>query len=105
MAFSCGEKSSSIEVMTEDEMINFLIDLHLAEANVQDLRLKVDSAEVVFATVERLLYKQHGTTDSMFINSYQYYLERPEQLEIIYTAVIDSLSLRQVLLREGADDE
>ncbi len=105
MASSCGKKSASDGVMSEDEMVNFLIDLHIAEANVQDLRLNTDSAQVVFSMVEKLLYKQHGTTDSIFINSYQYYLERPEQLEIIYAAVIDSLSLKQVLMRESAYDE
>jgi len=105
MATGCSKEPASVSVMSEDEMINFLIDLHTAEANVQDLRLKADSAKVVFSAVEKLLYKDHAITDSVFIKSYQYYLEHPKQLEVIYAAVIDSLSLQQVLLREGTENE
>ena len=88
--------------MGKEQMVDFLIDVHLAEAGVQDLRLKKDSAAVVFAAQEKLLFKKHGITDSLYITSYNFYIEHPADLEEIYAAVIDSLSLRQVLLRESA---
>ena len=100
VVLSCSQSSSPDGVMDESAMINYLIDLHLAEAAVQDLRLKKDSAEIVFAAQEKLLLKTHHITDSMFVKSYTYYLERPEEFEAIYSAIVDSLSLRQVLLRE-----
>ena len=89
--------------MTEHDMINYLIDLHIAEAAVQNLRLKVDSAKVVFAAKEKLLLKHHHITDSVFINSYNYYLQNPVKLEEIYGAVVDSISLRQSLLAKPDD--
>jgi len=88
-------------VMSEEEMINYLIDLHLSEAAVQNLRLKSDSARVVFAVREKYILKKHQLTDSVFLKSYSYYLKHSEKLEEIYGAVVDSISLRQSLLKEA----
>ena len=104
MVIGCSSDQASIKVMSEPQMVDFLIDLHLAEGGIQDLRLKKDSAAVVFAAQEKLLFKRHDITDSVFIKSYNYYLEHPGQLEKIYSAVIDSLSLRQVLLKESGEE-
>lgn len=101
MAISCGQDRAKSTLMSKEQMVDFLIDLHLSEATVQDMRLKADSANVLFSIQERLLYRQHNVSDSLFIKSYQYYLEQPVQMEEIYAAIIDSLSLRQVLLRES----
>ena len=103
MAISCGSEKRNSAALSQEQMVDFLIDLHLSEATVQDLRLKPDSAIALFKVQEKLLYKQHGITDSMFINSFQYYLEQPVLMEEIYAAIIDSLSLRQVLLRESTE--
>ena len=103
MVVGCSSKSEEVGIMNEPEMVEFLIDLHLSEAAVQDIRLKPDSTEVVFAAREKYLLKKHNITDSIFIKSYSYYLEHPDILEEIYTAVIDSLSLRQVLVRESEE--
>lgn len=104
MVIACSSNSGKGDIMDQQQMVDFLIDLHLSEAGVQDLRLKKDSAAVVFAAQEKLLYKKHQISDTLFINSYGYYIENPELLEEIYTAVIDSLSLRQVLLRESGGE-
>lgn len=100
MAIACGGERIPDTVIAEEEMVNILIDLHLAEAQVQDLRLKPDSAKKVMKIQEKLLYKKYEISDSLFIRSYNYYIEHPEKLEEVYTALIDTLSLRQVLLKE-----
>ena len=101
VAVSCSSDRPSNSLMDEHDMINYLIDLHLAEAAVQNLRLKGDSAKIVFAAKEKYLLKEHHITDSIFINSYNYYLEHPIKLEEIYSAVVDSISLRQSLLNNA----
>ena len=55
VAVSCSSDRPSNSLMDEHDMINYLIDLHLAEAAVQNLRLKGDSAKVVFAAKEKYL--------------------------------------------------
>ena len=101
VAVSCLSDGPSKSLMDEEEMINSLIDLHLAEASVQNLRLSGDSSRIVFAAREKQLLKDHHITDSVFINSYNYYLDHPIKLEEIYGAVVDSISLRQSLLNEA----
>jgi hypothetical protein len=104
VATSCGSDKPPKQVLGEGEMISFLIDLHIAEAAVQNLRLKVDSSKVVFEVENRYLLQKHNITDSVFLNSYNYYLAHPKQLEIIYSAVVDSISLRQSLLNKPNND-
>jgi hypothetical protein len=100
VAISCSSDRPPKYIMNEQDMINYLIDLHIAEAAVQNLRLKTDSAKIVFAAKEKHLLKEHNVTDSIFINSYNYYLDHPLKLEDIYAAVVDSISLKQSLLKE-----
>ncbi len=101
LAPACKSEAPPEWVMSEEQMINYLIDLHLSEAAVQNLRLKSDSARVVFAVQEKYLLKKHNLTDSVFLKSYGYYLDHSEKLEEIYGAVVDSISLRQSLLKEA----
>ncbi len=81
--------------MNEPEMVSYLIELHIAEAQVQNLRLKKDSSEAVFKIYEKYLLAKNGLSDSLFISSYNYYLQEPEILERIYETVVDSISVRK----------
>ncbi len=99
LAMACHHNDLPEDIMPPEQMISYLVDLHLAEASVQNLRLKRDSAKVIFAAREKYLLKEHQITDSLFIKSYNYYLRHPDKLEEIYGAVVDSLSLRESLLK------
>ena len=94
-AMACDKSSEQGEIMPANTMINYLIDLHLVEAQVQNLRLKKDSADYIFNVYEKHLLEKNELTDSLFIRSYNYYLQNPDQLEIIYEAVVDSISVHK----------
>ncbi len=94
-AFGCGANREKQELMSHEDMVSYLIDLHLAEAEVQNLRLKKDSSEAVFAIYEKHLQDEHGITDTLFVQSYNYYLAHPDELEQIYEAIVDSISVRK----------
>jgi len=98
---ACSDSHTPNSIMAKDEMVNYLIDLHMAEAAMQNLRLESDSAKFVFSVQEKFMLQRHNITDSVFITSYSYYLEHPLALEDIYSAVVDSISLRQSLLNEA----
>lgn len=76
-------------------MVNYLIELHIAEAQVQNLRIKKDSSMYVFNIYEKHLLEKYQLNDSLFIRSYNHYLQNPEVLEKIYEAVVDSISVRK----------
>jgi len=87
--------------LSEKEMVTFLIDLHITQSKVQNLRLSNDSAEVLFMILEKDLMEQYAIRDTVFYESYSWYLDRPELMHTIYTSVVDTLTLRQSLLRTG----
>ena len=96
---SCGGSEKPEQLLDREQMVAYLIDLHLTEAAITNIREKPDSAKYLFRIFEEDLQKQHNITDTAFVASYNYYLQNPDELQIIYTAVVDSLSLRQSLDR------
>ena len=84
-------------LLGKDEMINVLLDLHIAEAEIVSLRVKRDSSEIYFREAEKVIFEKFGIPDSIFKESYEFYLENPEFLEEVYSAVVDSLSLKEKL--------
>ena len=87
--------------LSEKEMVTFLIDLHIIQSKVQNLRLSNDSAEVLFMILEKDLMEQYAIRDTVFYESYSWYLAHPEIMHEVYTAVVDTLSLRESLARRG----
>lgn len=99
MGFSCVNKPAPPEgIMSQQEMVDFLIDIHIIEAKVSMSRIPYDSVKLFFDEVEDSLYRKHHVTDSIYKKSYQYYLEKIDLMEEIYSAVVDSLSLRERIL-------
>jgi hypothetical protein len=99
--FGCKPKDKPPEdIMSKQEMVSFLIDLHIIEAKISVARFPNDSVKVIFPQIEEELFAKHNISDSIYFKSYQYYLNDMFAMEEIYTAVVDSLSLRERLLNQ-----
>jgi len=99
IGLGCVSKNKAPEnLMTKQEMINFLIDLHIVEAKISLSRIPTDSVKLFFPEIEDELYQKHHINDSIYKKSYQYYLNNISQMEEIYSAVVDSLSLRERIM-------
>lgn len=83
------------DIMTKEQMVSFLIDLHVMEGKIGQVRFPRDSIKVIFPQIEKELFKKHNISDSLYFKSYQYYLDNMFAMEEIYNAVVDSLSLRE----------
>lgn len=80
--------------------------MHIAEARINDLNLRRDSAEKFFKVVEDSLFKKNGiASDSLYFKSYEYYVRDVQGLDDIYSAVVDSLSLRERLSKEKEEEK
>ena len=103
LAFACSEDKAEKpdNLMTKEQMVAFLIESHLAEGNLQVVKIDRDSLEVLFEQMEKELYIKHNIDSAQFMQSYHYYLHQPDQLSGIYDAVIDSLSLKEKMLNSG----
>lgn len=76
-------------------MVDIMEDLYIAEEKVNYLALSRDSAVEVAAFMEKEVFEEAAINDSLFRKSFDYYMEHPREMELIYTALVDSLQLRE----------
>ena len=82
--------------LDKDRMINILIDIHIAEAKAGGAALRSqDSSTVYYKVLESKVFKKHGVDSTKYYNSYRYYMHNIKEMDQIYAAVVDSLSLRE----------
>lgn len=93
--FGCGNADRPENILSRDEMVRVLTEVYIAEEKVNRLGLTHDSAVKVFDHIEPLILEKAGVTDSLFRPSLDYYTDRPREMQLIYTAVVDSLQVRE----------
>jgi len=103
VAFGCADApvEKPENLLSKEQMTAFLIDSHLAEGNLQTIKINRDSLEKIFYTLEKDLYLKHQIDSAQFMQSYHYYLHELDELSEIYDAVIDSLNLKEKMLNSA----
>jgi hypothetical protein len=96
---SCHKEKKETGILSPEEMAALMVDVYLAEARISGALIPRDSGAGVFRPFEKKLLEGRGVPDSTLKKSYTYYLARPAELEKIYDAVIDTLSLREQKLK------
>jgi len=91
---SCSEKKPE-DVLTKPQMVKVMGELYVAEEKINQLGLTRDSAKIVFEALKQKVFENTSASDSVFKKSLDYYMERPKEMELIYTALVDSLQLRE----------
>lgn len=93
---SCSKKEKAPEgILNKEEMVKTIQEVLLAEEKVNRLRLSTDSSKKVFMAIRGKVFDKAGVPDSVFNNSMNYYMDHPKELEQIYTALVDSLNLKE----------
>ncbi len=97
---SCGTPKKPEGVLTQPQLSALLIDIYLAEARTENVRVNnlptiKDSSIRYFLPFEEKLFKARGISDSVMKITYSYYLANPKELEKVYDAVVDTLVLRE----------
>lgn len=82
-------------ILSKDEMVQTLADIYVVEEKVRRLNLNSDSTQLVFEKLKGKIFASKKMEDSVFRKSFDYYMDRPKELELIYTALVDSLNLRE----------
>jgi hypothetical protein len=80
-------------------MAEILVDIYEAEAKVNAMRVHLDSSKVLFRHYELAILGKHGVSEEAYLRSYTWYLDNPEKLETTYEIVIDSLGVRDRLIK------
>ena len=92
---SCVKETKPDDILSQAEMVRALEELYIAEEKVNHLSLARDSARKVFTVMQGMALENAALADSTFRKSFDYYMERPAELEMIYTALVDTLHLRE----------
>lgn len=93
-AMSCGEKMPE-GILSKQQMVEVMEEIYIAEEKVNHLALPRDSAKVVATAMTAKVFEKAAVQDSVFRRSFDYYMERPREMELIYTALVDTLQLRE----------
>ncbi|WP_310392085.1 DUF4296 domain-containing protein [Hymenobacter sp.] len=83
------------DLLSQEQMVPLLADLHLLEARVESSRLSPDSARALYLSEQKALLWKREVSDSAFQRSYRYYSIHGKDLGNIYTLVIDTLTRRE----------
>jgi len=92
---SCGnqQKETPQNILSENSFINLLKDIHLAEAKFELHKTKgMKNAKNELANHYITIYEAHEITVDDFDKTLKYYALRPEELEKIYTLVLEQLT-------------
>ena len=82
-------------LLNEVVMSNILLDVHLLESKINTLGKKGDTSFQIYDHFEKLILEKHGVDSLVYTQNLAYYMEHPSLLENVYTAIIDSLLLRE----------
>jgi hypothetical protein len=82
-------------VLSRRQMVEVLMEVYIAEAKVGRLGIAGDSADRVNEIFKKKVLAKTNLTDSVFRRSFNYYKDQPKDMELIYTALVDSLNLRE----------
>lgn len=103
LAASCDSNQVPAGLLSEDKMVNVLIDIQLTEGMVSALPVPYDSSQVLYTLMEKDVFLKHGVEDSVFYNSMIFYLEDAKKMDQIYSRVIDSLVVKESLPNKKED--
>jgi hypothetical protein len=95
LLFSCVKKSPPAGILSKQDMVDIISDIYVSEEKASRLTVNRDSLEAIAQYFEYKVLEQKATSDSVFRKSFDYYMDRPADMELIYTAVVDSLQLQE----------
>lgn len=100
---SCQEASppEPADGLGKEKFIDVMIDVQLSEAmrtqrGVRERNEGVDAPELY-----QSVFEKHGITKEKFLISYNYYKAHPAEMELVYEAVLDSLSKLEVEIKQA----
>jgi hypothetical protein len=104
---SCGmpeEVKPPEQLLSKDELVSLLVQLHLLEARVESSRLSPDSARALFQQQKSEILRKNNVSekDSVLQRSFRFYAVNHKDMDEIYKVVIDSLERRATKLNKSA---
>ena len=105
--FGCAGKKAKMPagLLEPGQLTSILADIHILESRVEAMQLHPDTAQVYFKRRQEDVFKKHGISKKQFDRTYDYYLEDLVNLDKIYEALVDTLSMREINLASTVKPE
>ncbi len=88
------------DVLSEGDMVNLMIDIHLTQAELQVRNFGHDKSKIIYNRVlQDSILKKRGWELEKVQKSVDYYLENIPEYSEIYERVLDSLTLKESFIR------
>lgn len=100
---ACDSGNKPEGLLSEDKMVEVLIDIHMTEGITSAIPVAYDSSKVLYNLLEKDVFLKHGVEDSVFTQSMLYYLRDPGAMEEIYSRVVDSLTVIESTARQNME--
>lgn len=99
---ACAEETDELpeDLLDEQKFTSVMIDVQLAEGMKTKYNSGKRFSEKNTAQVYEMIFDKHGIERGQFLNTYGYYRENPEKMELIYEAVLDSLSMLEAEVKQ-----
>jgi len=89
--------------LNKEQMAAILVDVHIAEARAQQAGFRSsDSTQLFYKHLENQILKKYKTDSTQYHKSYRFYIQHVPLMNEIYTAVVDTLTVRQKQLQTTA---
>ncbi len=98
---SCSPAEVSLP-LPKDQLTEVLIDIHLAEAAVQEL--PVDRRDTVLRVLYAEILQQHGLDSATFDSAIVLIRKQPKLMDGMYTSILDSLRVMGIRAGQPATD-
>ncbi len=98
LMYACsGEKTEIIQaekptkLISREDMIKVLMEIHLAEAGVSMMGIEHQRAIALYKQYQTEILKKHHIDTAVYRQNYEYYMQSPLEMEYILTMIEDSL--------------
>ncbi len=92
---SCGDRNKPKGLLSEDQMVQIMVDIHMAEGLSSSLPVSYDSSRKLYPMFEHRVFEKHQVEDSVYRKSLQHYLRDAKKMEELYGRVVDSLNVKE----------
>lgn len=101
---SCGKNDDVPEdLIPKEQLVPLMLDIYLAEVKLSNLKIIRDTAVSIFDTYEGYLFEKHDIEKERYMESMTYYYDHTDQLELIYEALLDTLTVHETKLKAFQD--
>ena len=95
LLLACEKKRRPEGILGHQDMVKVLREIYIAEDKVNRMGVQVDSSARIIEIMKEKIAEKTGIPDSTFRKSMRYYINKPKELELIYSALVDSLNLQE----------